>query len=69
MSADVLAEVNDYVWLFEDTPDFIGGRVVAAIDRYRATLLPPMFKALATFAGTSTSTRGTRRGMPAARRS
>ena len=50
MSADVLSEINDYVWLFEDTPDFIGGRVVAAIDRYRATLLPPMFKALAEFA-------------------
>jgi arginine decarboxylase len=48
--ADVLAEVNDYVWLLEDTPDFLGGRVVAAIDRYRATLLPPMFKALANFA-------------------
>ena len=50
MPADVLAEVNDYVWLFEDTTDFIGGRIVAAIDRYRATLLPPMFKALASFA-------------------
>ncbi|MEB0059658.1 Orn/Lys/Arg decarboxylase N-terminal domain-containing protein [Variovorax sp. LG9.2] len=50
MSADVLSEVNDYVWLYEDTPDFIGGRVMAAIDRYRATLLPPMFKALANFA-------------------
>jgi arginine decarboxylase len=50
MSADVLSEVNDYVWLYEDTPDFIGGRVVAAVDRYRATLLPPMFKALANFA-------------------
>ena len=50
MPAEVLAEVNDYVWLFEDTTDFIGGRIVAAIDRYRATLLPPMFKALANFA-------------------
>jgi arginine decarboxylase len=50
MSAGILAEVNDYVWLFEDSPNFIGGRVVAAIDRYRATLLPPMFKALANFA-------------------
>jgi arginine decarboxylase len=50
MPAEVLAEVNDYVWLFEDTTDFIGGRIVAAIDRYRATLLPPMFKALASFA-------------------
>jgi len=51
MSADVLEHVNDYIWLFEDTPDFIGGRVVAAIDRYRSMLLPPMFKALAKFAG------------------
>jgi arginine decarboxylase len=50
--SDVLAEVNDYVWLFEDMPDFIGGRVAAAIARYRAGLLPPMFKALAKFAGT-----------------
>jgi arginine decarboxylase len=50
MSTEVLSEVNDYVWLYEDTPDFIGGRIVAAIDRYRATLLPPMFKALANFA-------------------
>lgn len=50
--SEMLEAVNDYVWLYEDTPDFIGGRVVAAIDRYRATLLPPMFKALAAFAGT-----------------
>ncbi|MEO7938967.1 MAG: Orn/Lys/Arg decarboxylase N-terminal domain-containing protein, partial [Burkholderiaceae bacterium] len=49
--AEVLAEVNDYVWLFEDTTNFIGGRIGAAIDRYRATLLPPMFKALVQFAG------------------
>ncbi len=50
--SEVLERVNDYIWLFEDTPDFIGGRVAAAVDRYRATLLPPMFKALAKFAGT-----------------
>nr|WP_282615309.1 Orn/Lys/Arg decarboxylase N-terminal domain-containing protein [Pseudomonas violetae] len=51
ISAEVLSQVNDYVWLFEDTKSFLGGRIVAAIDRYRATLLPPMFKALARFAG------------------
>lgn len=50
--AGILEAVTDYVWLFEDTSDFIGGRVTAAIDRYRAGLLPPMFKALAKFAGT-----------------
>jgi lysine decarboxylase/arginine decarboxylase len=49
--AEVLSEVNDYIWLFEDTKDFLGGRILAAIDRYRSTLLPPMFKALASFAG------------------
>lgn len=48
----ILEAVTDYVWLFEDTSDFVGGRVMAAIDRYRAGLLPPMFKALAKFAGT-----------------
>lgn len=51
ISADVLSQVNDYLWLFEDTKNFLAGRIVAAIDRYRATLLPPMFKALASFAG------------------
>jgi lysine decarboxylase/arginine decarboxylase len=48
----ILEAVTDYVWLFEDTSDFVGGRVTAAIDRYRAGLLPPMFKALTNFAGT-----------------
>lgn len=47
---EVMTEADDYIWLLEDTPDFIGGRVVAAIERYRAELLPPMFKALANFA-------------------
>ena len=50
--AEILAAVNEYVWLFEDMPDFIGGRVITAVDRYRADLLPPMFKVLAKFAGT-----------------
>ncbi|WP_407809603.1 Orn/Lys/Arg decarboxylase N-terminal domain-containing protein, partial [Staphylococcus aureus] len=47
--ADIMSKVDDFVWLLEDTTDFVGGRIVAAIQRYRATVLPPMFGALARF--------------------
>lgn len=47
---DILRDTNDFVWLYEDTADFIAGRVVAALRRYRSQLLPPMFNALAKFA-------------------
>lgn len=45
----VMGKVDDFVWLLEDTADFIGGRIHAAIERYRSTVLPPMFGALAKF--------------------
>lgn len=45
----VMGQVDDFVWLLEDTADFIGGRIHAAIERYRSTVLPPMFGALAKF--------------------
>ena len=51
IATDVLEHVDDYIWLYEDSLDFICGRVLAAIDRYRNALLPPMFKALVKFAG------------------
>lgn len=41
---------DDFIWLTEDTPTFIAGRVIAAMDRYRAQVLPPMFRALVQFA-------------------
>ena len=47
--AAVMGQVNDFVWLLEDTTDFVGGRIFAAIERYRSTVLPPMFGALARF--------------------
>ena len=46
----VLRDTDDFVWLYEDTADFIAGRVLAALRRYRSQLLPPMFNALARFA-------------------
>ncbi|RZJ06261.1 MAG: arginine decarboxylase [Brevundimonas sp.] len=49
MSADILTEADDYIWVLEDTVDFIGGRIRTAIDRYRQSVLPPMFRALAQF--------------------
>ena len=49
---DVIEQVDDFIWLLEDTPDFIAGRVAGAARRYRDELLPPMFAALTAFAGT-----------------
>jgi len=49
---EAMQQADDFIWLLEDTPDFISGRVFAAIDRYRATILPPMFGALARFTRT-----------------
>ncbi len=46
---DILNKVNDFIWIMEDTSDFIAGRILAAIKRYRDYILPPMFKALAEF--------------------
>jgi arginine decarboxylase len=49
--AKVMQDADDFIWLLEDTPDFIGGRILAAIERYRDRILPPMFAALVRFAG------------------
>ncbi|PRE15560.1 Orn/Lys/Arg decarboxylase N-terminal domain-containing protein [Burkholderia multivorans] len=46
---DAMRKADDFIWLLEDTTAFIGGRIVAAIERYRETVLPPMFRALAQF--------------------
>lgn len=46
---EALARTDGFIAMLEDTTGFIGGRVVAAILRYRAGVLPPMFKALVEF--------------------
>ena len=48
--AEVMAEADEFIWLLEDTMEFISERIVAAVQRYRAGLLPPMFGALIKFA-------------------
>ncbi len=49
ISASVMQQADDFIWLLEDTAAFIAGRVVAAIQRYQDQLLPPMFRALVEF--------------------
>ncbi|TXH36429.1 MAG: arginine decarboxylase [Rhodospirillaceae bacterium] len=44
-----MQEADDFIWLLEDTTDFVAGRVIAAMQRYREQVLPPMFRALARF--------------------
>ncbi|RQR51122.1 arginine decarboxylase [Burkholderia sp. Bp9126] len=46
---EAMRKADDFIWMLEDTTAFIGGRIVAAIERYRETVLPPMFRALAKF--------------------
>lgn len=46
----IMEKVSDFVWLLEDTPAFIAGRIVAAMARYRRELAPPLLAALAAFA-------------------
>src|SRR5512138_1122459 len=49
MTIEVAEMVDEFVWLLEDTADFVSGRVMAAIERYRAQLLPPYARALALY--------------------
>ena len=46
LSADLMGLANELVWIFEDSPHFIAGRVEGAIKRYRDLLLPPLMKAI-----------------------
>lgn len=48
--AEVMAEADEFIWPLDDRAEFISARVVAAIQRYRAGLLPPLFGALMKFA-------------------
>ncbi len=50
MTIEVAEMVDEFVWLLEDTADFVAGRVLAAIQRYQAQLLPPYARVLANYA-------------------
>jgi hypothetical protein len=49
MTIEIAEMVDEFVWLLEDTADFVAGRVLAAIKRYRAQLLPPYARVLAEY--------------------
>src|SRR3954469_22112413 len=49
ITIEVAEMVDEFVWMLEDTPDFLAGRILAAIGRYRASVLPPYAKALADY--------------------
>lgn len=50
LTAAVMRQVDELIWMLEDTPFFIGGRILAAVRRYREALAPPMTRALLAFA-------------------
>ena len=46
LDLDALAAANEFIWLLQDTAPFLAGRILAAVHRYRADLLPPFNRAL-----------------------
>ncbi len=49
LDMEMVKEINEYIWVMEDTPEFIAGRISAAARRYREHLLPPFFGELVRF--------------------
>ena len=46
LNSSIMALANEFVWILEDSPRFIAGRIESAIARYRRELLPPLMKAI-----------------------
>ncbi len=46
LTLDIMRMVNEFVWMHEDTADFIAARARALIAKYYDQLLPPFTKAL-----------------------
>ena len=46
VTRDLMEKVDEFAWILEDTPDFIAGRAIAAMSRYRERQLPPLMSAL-----------------------
>jgi arginine decarboxylase len=50
MTIEAAEMVDEFIWLLDDSADFIAGRVIAAVRRYEAQLLPPYARMLAEYA-------------------
>ena len=48
-TVDTIREINEYLYIMDDTPEFIAGRITAAANRYKESLYPPFFGALVKF--------------------
>ncbi|MBR2365258.1 MAG: arginine decarboxylase, partial [Lentisphaeria bacterium] len=46
LSSCILENTDETIFIFEESPAFIAGRVESAIRKYRETLLPPLMKAI-----------------------
>lgn len=46
INRELMSQVDEFVWILEDTADFIAGRAMAAMERYREQLLPPLASAM-----------------------
>ncbi len=49
ITIEVARIADEFIWILEDTAAFVGGRAVAAVERYIAQLLPPFAAALARY--------------------
>lgn len=49
ITEEVMDLVDEFIWMLEDTAEFISGRIIAAMQRYREQLLPPFAAALARY--------------------
>jgi arginine decarboxylase len=49
ISVETLREIDEFVYIMDDTPEFIAGRITAAANRYKERLLPPFFGELVRF--------------------
>ena len=49
---DIIEQVEGFIWVPEDSAEFIAGRIDAAARRYLNSVLPPFFGELANFADT-----------------
>ncbi|WP_434355979.1 arginine decarboxylase [Parasalinivibrio latis] len=46
VTREMMEKVVEFAWILEDTADFIAGRAIAAMRRYRERLLPPLMAAM-----------------------
>lgn len=49
LTVDIIREISEYIYVMDDTPEFIAGRIMAAAKRYEERLLPPFFGELVKF--------------------